>query len=274
MQSQSWLFKLSGVKTKIICRVDNTISLQKRTLIKKVIEKMLYRFVISRADRIVIVSGTAAEDLSEYAKIPEDRIRTIFNPVITNDITAKKQVQPDHQWYEAGIPVVLAIGRLTPVKNFSWLIQVFSLLLEKVDARLIILGEGQERGELQNMISDLHLEGKIDLPGFVDNPFAYMQNSNAFVLTSLYEGLPTVLIEAMACGCPIVSVDCPSGPAEILGGGEFGYLVPMGEKETFVDALVNTIEGRVEQVPSAWLEQFTLEYVAEQYLDEIEKLME
>jgi glycosyltransferase involved in cell wall biosynthesis len=118
------------------------------------------------------------------------------------------------------------------------------LLRNKAAARLIILGEGEERGRLEALIEASGLSGDIDLHGFVENPYAYLSRADAFVLSSRWEGLPTVLIEALACGCPVVATDCPSGPREILQGGRYGALVPVGDAAALCAAMAQVLKTR------------------------------
>ena len=213
--------RIAGVGTKSIIRVANSISKQVRTPIKKRLEKLLLTLIYPLADQIVIVSKDAAFDLSKYANIPLEKIKVIYNPVISPDLIKKTQDIPSHPWFEnQSIPVILAVGRLNQQKNFSRLIRVFRKVRDQMETRLLILGEGEEREKLNDLIRLLGLEKDVDMHGFVANPYSYLSNASVFALSSNYEGLPTVLIEALACGCPVVSVDCPSGPSEILDKGK------------------------------------------------------
>ena len=123
----------------------------------------------------------------------------------------------------------------------------FSLLLEARDARLIILGEGALRKDLEGLARDLKISEKVDLPGFVNNPYAWFRKANLFVLSSDYEGLPGALIQAMACGTPVVSTDCPSGPSEILEAGKWGRLVPMNDKFALFVAMRDALNEKINQ---------------------------
>ena len=145
---------------------------------------------------------------------------------------------PDHPWLvDDGPPVILSAGRLARLKDYPTLIKAFSHLTARRPCRLIILGEGRMRNEIEDLIGKLHLGDRVSLPGWVENPFPYMARARLFVLSSRHEGLPGVLVEAMACGCPCVSTDCPSGPAEILRNGQLGPLVPMGDEVALTDAM-------------------------------------
>ena len=132
--------------------------------------------------------------------------------------------------------------------------------------RLLILGEGEDRPALEALVRRLRLEPDVSLPGFVANPYAYMAHSSLFVLSSRWEGLPTVLIEALYCGLPVVATDCPSGPREILQGGRYGQLVPMGDATALAGAMARLLAAEVRQpVRESWL-PFDLETVTDQYI--------
>ena len=132
-----------------------------------------------------------------------------------------------HPWLTGGDrPVLLTVGRLAPQKDHATLLRAFAIVRRTRAARLVIFGEGTERARIESLRRDLGLEADVDLPGVTDNPYAAMRRASLFVLSSRFEGLPTVLVEALACGCPAVSTTCPSGPAEILAGGRHGVLVP------------------------------------------------
>jgi len=195
------------------------------------------------ADGIVAVSKGAANDLAKIAPTLKHKIRVIYNPVVSEELFVKAEQPLNHPWFCKGEPpVILAAGRLTPLKDFTTLIRAFALVRKERPARLMILGEGKDRAQLETLVKELGLEGDVALPGFVDNPYQYMKRAAVFVLSSRWEALPTVLIEAMACGCPVVSTNCPSGSAEILENGKWGRLVPVGDIEALADAIVKALE--------------------------------
>jgi glycosyltransferase involved in cell wall biosynthesis len=137
---------------------------------------------------------------------------------------------------------------------------------ESRPARLIILGEGEERPSLEKLIATLGLQDSVALPGFVPNPYAYMRNAALFVLSSLWEGLPTVLIEAMAVGVPVVSTDCPSGPFEILKGGKLGPLVPVGDLSALATAILQVLDRTVRYPLDLDVERFEERQAVQSYL--------
>jgi glycosyltransferase involved in cell wall biosynthesis len=164
--------------------------------------------------------------------------------------------------------VILAAGRLAPQKDYPTLIRAFAALSAGRDLRLIILGEGPERTALESLIQQLGLADRVSLPGFRDNPFAYMSRARLFVLSSAWEGLPGVLIQAMACGTPVVSTDCPSGPREVLADGRYGPLVPVGAVEALAVAMALTLEQPPEpERLKARAADYGLEPVTRRYLE-------
>jgi glycosyltransferase involved in cell wall biosynthesis len=226
-----------------------------------------------KADAIVTVSDGVADDLAAHASIPRERITTAYNPVVGPDLPAKAAQDPGHPWLAPGEPpVILAAGRLHPQKDYPTLLRAFALVRAKRAARLVILGAGSPSepayaAALQALTGDLGIADDVAMPGFVDNPFAFMARASVFVLSSLYEGLPGVLIQALACGCPVVSTDCPSGPREILDHGRFGPLVPVGDDA----ALARAIEEVLDDPPAAERLRsraglFSVERAVDQYL--------
>lgn len=199
----------------------------------------------AHADAIVCVSDGVADDLARVARLPRSRFMRIYNPVVMPELGEGAAEPPPHPWLEpcAGPPVVLAAGRLVPQKNFPLLLRAFAKLRAQRPARLLILGEGKQRTRLEALVQELGLEADVALPGYVANPYAAYARAALFVLSSDWEGLPTVLIEAMACGCPVVSTDCPSGPAEILDDGRYGKLVATGDAAALGAAMAETLDA-------------------------------
>jgi glycosyltransferase involved in cell wall biosynthesis len=184
------------------------------------------------------VSSGVADDLARRAWITRTRIHVVPNPIISPDLLRLARSAVDHEWFAtAALPLVLGAGRLTPQKRFDDLIRAFARVRQSHDARLMILGEGEERARLQALIRQLQLEHVVALPGFVENPLACMSRAKVFVLSSAWEGLPGALIQALACGTAVVATDCDSGPREILQGGRLGRLVPVGDVTALGEAI-------------------------------------
>ena len=221
------------------------------------------------ADEIVAVSNGVADDLAITAGVPRQRIMTIYNPVVTPELTERAGAALEHPWFTDGAPpVILGAGRLHHQKDFPTLVKAFAQVRAVRPARLIILGEGEERSTLEALIRKLGLAADVALPGFVDNPFVYMARASVFALSSIYEGLPGVLIQSMACGCPVVSTNCPSGPAEILSGGVYGPLVPIGDDTALAKAILSVLatppDGEKLRTQASL---FSLQQAVERYLE-------
>lgn len=217
--------------------------------IKQQMVPILAKFIYRCADQIVAVSQGTADSLAAWLGEDPQTIRVIYNPIISEQLFTRTAEEPDHPWLQdPQQPVVLAVGRLETQKDYPTLLQAFALVRQQTPARLLILGEGSQRAALQTQIEELHLADAVDLFGYTENPYAYMSRAAVYVLSSAYEGYPTVLVEALACGCAVVSTDCPSGPAEILEQGKWGTLVPVGDAQ----ALARAIQAALQQPPTPY----------------------
>ena len=196
------------------------------------------------ADAAVGVSRGVAAELSDTVGVPLDRVHAIYNPVVSEALVRNADQPAGHPWLDnPGPSVVLATGRLSKQKDFPTLLAAFARLRERCKARLVVLGKGRLGPALESKAKELGISEHVDFPGFVQNPYPFMAKASLFVLSSRHEGLPTVLIEAMACGCPVVSTDCPFGPDEILEGGRWGELVPMGDAKALSEAMLRTLKN-------------------------------
>lgn len=188
---------------------------------------------------------------------------------MTKKIRGKSLDSISHLWFQKdeSIPIILGVGRLVPQKDFSTLIKAFARVHQHQPAHLVIMGEGRQRAELTLLTQSLGVAKGVWMPGFTDNPYAFMRMASVLVLSSIYEGLPNVLIEALACGCPIVSTDCPSGPSEILKNGLYGPLIPMGDVIALEKALILTLKT---PPPKSQLlaraEDFDIQKISREYL--------
>ena len=265
-----WARRLAGVPTRLVVAEHDTLSHVTRQAARRRARVMPYLIGKSypKADGIIAVSSGVADDLAEATGIPRESIDVIYNPVITPEVAAASKAMPDHPWLAPGEPpVVMGIGRLTPKKDFVTLLRAFADVRRDVEARLMILGEGPDRAELEDLVRTLELEADVALPGFVGNPYAYLARASLFVLSSRWEGLPTVLIEAMYCGAPVVSTDCPSGPHEILNAGDYGRLVEVGDLAALAGAITDGLAGRIQPAPPESWRAFELDVVADRYLE-------
>ena len=261
--------RLSGTSTRVICTIHNTLThaAPNSSSLRSRFMPALLRLFYPQADEVVAVSQGVASSFSEVTGFPRDRIRVIYNPVITPELQAAGASAQGHAWLaDGGPPVVIAVGRLTRQKDFASLVKAFSKVRQTKPARLLILGEGEERSSLEQLVRELGLESAVALPGFVAGAHACMAHSAVFVLSSRWEGLPTVLIEALAMGTRVVSTDCPSGPREILRGGELGRLVPPGDIQALADGILSALSGDAPRATAADLAPYTPEVAMDRYL--------
>jgi len=265
--------KLMGGAYKLIITEHSTPSRhypqQKRLLLRTF--PFWARFSYDWADRLVAVSTGVARDAIRTYQLNPKKVATIYNPVITPSFWAQKDSPATHPFYGTGEPVLLAAGRLSPEKDFSSLLKAFREVLSQRKARLIIFGEGPERTNLEELASSLGIEKYVSFPGFIKNLPAHMARASLFILSSRWEGLPTVLIEALAVGTPVVSTDCPSGPREILEDGKWGKLVPVGDIEALAQAILEQLENPIFPSEKAW-RRFTLEEISKKWFSLIEEL--
>lgn len=230
----------------------------------------LMRRSYRRAHAVIAVSQGVADDLVITLPLPAERVRVIPNPVITSRLERLGREPLDHPWFAPGEPpVVLGVGRLTTQKGFDALIEAFARARERLACRLILLGEGEERGALERLAAARGVAQEVAMPGFVDNPFPYMARAGAFALSSRWEGLPNVLIQALALGAPTVATDCPSGPAEVLEGSERAVLVPVDDVSALADGIVAAIEAGRGRQGDAWFDRYRVGPIARRYLEAV-----
>jgi len=261
--------RIAGVPLRVVVAEHNQLSktAQNATKLKGRLAPLFARNLYPWADGIVAVSHGVAQDLAQTATIPLERIQTIYNPVINPELFASAKEQPAHDWFTtAAVPTILGVGKLEQQKDFPNLIRAFAKVRQVQPARLVILGWGPDLPQLAALVKELGIAADVDFPGYVQNPYAYMARASVFVLSSAWEGLPTVLIEAMALGTPVVSTDCESGPAEILADGKYGYLTPVGDSQSLADAILQVLSGHQKSVDANWLDQFGLEAATRKYL--------
>jgi len=207
--------------------------------------------------------------------VPRARIDMILNPVITPDLHALGASPLSHPWFAPGQPpVVVGIGRLERQKDFPTLIRAVARVRRSRPVRLLILGEGGKRPALEALVHELGLEEDVALPGFVENPYAYLARAQVFALSSIFEGLPTVLIEALALGTPVVATDCRTGPREILDDGRLGRLVAMAQPEALAAAIAETLDRPPAPVPAEDLAAYRQADAADSYIRLFERVIE
>lgn len=242
--------RCAGTDTRVVLRMGMHLSgsLAGKTRIQRVARFLPVRWLYPWADAIITVAQPIADDLAEIGHIAIDRFRVIPNPSLGPDIDTLAAAPLDHPWFTDGgrVPVILAAGRLKPQKDFPTLLHAFSILRQERQARLVILGDGPEHSALSKLARELGIAMDVDLPGFRENPYPWMRGANLVVLSSRYEGSPNVLVEAMWLGTPVVATDCPSGPREILQGGKYGMLVPVGDRRALAAAMIKTLDADIQ----------------------------
>ncbi|MGD8709963.1 MAG: glycosyltransferase [Ectothiorhodospiraceae bacterium] len=236
--------RLAGASTRIVGRLGTNLaaSLEGKGALARWARYQPMRWLYPGADRIVAVSEGVAADTRCITGLPAERVVVVRNPVITPALSQRAAEPLDHPWFRGdGPPVILGAGRLTRQKDFPTLLRAFARLRAERQARLVIVGEGEDRGGLEALAADLGVADDLDLAGHVDNPYAWMARASLFVLSSAWEGSPNVLTEAIALGTPVVAADCPSGPRELLQEGRYGPLVPVGDDEAMAAAMADTL---------------------------------
>ena len=235
-----------GRRTRLGVRLGTTVSvnLASRGPVERLLQTWSMRTLYRYADAVLVPSHGAADDLARHAGLPRERIRVVPSPILGPDMAGRAAAPLAHPWFhDPAIPVVLGVGELSERKDFATLVRAHAQLVRRRPCRLVILGEGRRRAELQQLAASLGTAEHVELPGFVANPYPYMAAASVFALSSRWEGMPVVLIEALALGTPVVATDCPSGPRELLDAGRLGELVPVGDATALATALARTLDA-------------------------------
>ncbi len=256
---------LARSRVPIYIKLTNTVSVTLRRPGKR----WLARWMYPCANGVIAVSEGVRQDFLRHFSVAPGHVVTIYNPTIPDNFEERAAVEVTHPWLsDTGTPVVLGVGRLTEQKGFDVLIEAFGRLRQRRGARLVILGEGPARDSLEDQAAALGLSADVDLVGSVPDVLPWARRASLYVLSSRYEGLPNVLIEALAAGVPVVATDCPSGPREILEGGRLGPLVPVDDAEALAAAMEQALghPPPVEERESS-LVRFRSGPVAQRYLE-------
>lgn len=259
-----WAAALAGFKGNVLVAEHSELLPTSRSAWQLAFNASL-RLSYPRATKVIAVSHGVKRSLVANARVAARHIEVIYNPVIGHELRSADRRRP------AGLPAdnvpnVVGMGRLVPEKDFPTLLRAFARLREHRPARLLILGEGPERGALQDLVRELRMEREVSLPGFVSNAYDYLAHADLFALSSQREGLPTVVIEALALGTRVVATDCPSGPREILADGTYGPLVPVGDSAALAAAMLEALTAAPPEVPGSWLNQFAEGHSVRRYL--------
>lgn len=235
------------------------------------VHTQLVRLFYPLIHRFVAVSAGTAQSLVTELPLLRRRITVIFNPLNRDKVLSRAQEPlplPDQPMFSGTTFVTL--GRLEPVKGHDLLIDAFSRLEPRPGLQLVIVGEGSQRDELLQRIHTLGVADRVHLVGFRTNPYPYLQQASAFVLSSRFEGLPTVLVEALLLQKPIIATDCESGPREILENGRYGWLIPPDDVEALYEAMTSflneplELQARVAQGATS-VERFAPPHIAQQF---------
>lgn len=236
---------LAGYRGKIIISERTVFSklLEEQKGLSSLCKLFFSKKLYPRADRIVAVSEGVKDDLLHLQLGSNEQVRVIYNPVVSARFFEMVKAESPLPLLALDRPNFIAVGRLSEAKNYPLLLRAFARLRKKIPCRLVLLGEGEQRSQLESLVVELGLSDDAVLPGFVQNPFPYVAAADCFVMSSNREGLPGALIQALACGTTVVSTNCESGPSEILENGKYGFLVPMEDEEAFAKAMQRALEN-------------------------------
>lgn len=231
--------RLSATSCRLVLREANTPENMQR-----ISTRLAVRFLYSHADAVIAVSAATRQGLLAQTSVTSAQVHTIPNAVDANRLAHLASEPPQHPWFRPGTPpVIVSAGRLVPQKDHAMLINAIRYLHPRRPVRLLIIGEGPLRAELEAQIRQLGLSTHVRLTGVLHNPYPYIAHASAFALSSRWEGMPNVLLEALALGTPVISTNCPSGPAEILGHPPKGALAPVGNPKRFSLVLARLLDN-------------------------------
>lgn len=260
--------RLSGQPTRVVASVHTAVDIARSTTpLRSVVRPLVYRYGLSRADVVVAVSRGVAIGLRKLG-VPAEKIRVIYNPIVSAKLDELAKEEVEHPWFaDRNVPIILGAGRLHREKDWPTLLHAFACLRKSRMARLVILGEGEERSRLEELIAELNIGADVALLGFQTNPYKFMARADVFVLSSAWEGLGNVIVEALALGRKVVATDCPTGPREILEGGRYGWLVPVGDVRGLATAIATALDSPFdEHMARERSKEFAVDRVAEHYL--------
>ena len=258
---------LAGKPSRVVVTEHTLLSehLRRQVAPVRVCFSTMCRLFYPKADRVVGVSSAVAADLTAHFRVPADRVGHIYNPVVGSALKRKAEEACVHPWLaDKTIPALISVARLSPEKDFDTLLEAFSLLRRAMSVRLLVLGDGPDRGRLERRAMDLKIDVDIDWMGMVANPLPFVRDADALVLSTFYEGLPTVLIEALYVGTTPVATDAPGGIREILEDGRYGYIVPMQDAQALSEGMLKALR---QPMPKGMLQERAEAFSEKQAVD-------
>lgn len=264
---------IARVETDVII-TEHSVPRERTSTGEKTRSLQLAEYVYPYADKIIAVSNDIADGISDILNIPRTQISVIPNPVIEPSIRDKYKQKCEDISFEEHQYTILGAGRIEPRKDFKTLIQAHKYLSSTHDIHTIILGDGPDIDDLKRIADENDLEDTVTFPGYVENPYKYMNRASVFALSSITEGFPSVLVEAMACGTPVVATDCSSGVHEILDGGKYGTIVPIEDPEKLAEGIKQEIESPLESnVLKSRANRYSSENIANNYEEMFESII-
>ena len=261
--------KIAAAKTRLFVRFGTSVtdSLNDRSRADRIMHYLSMHYLYPKADGVIVPSFHAGKNLAEFANIDPVLISVLPNPVITADFADKSLEAVEHPWFTQRVePVIVAVAELSKRKGIDSLLKAIAKLNQQKECRLLVLGRGSERQNLLRLAGELGIKKRVDFLGFVGNPYPYMRQADVFVLSSRYEGLPTVLIEALATGTAVIATDSPGGSREILDDGRYGKLVPVADHDALAQAILNTLNKPQLYDYKKAIQPYLVEQASEAYL--------
>ncbi len=245
-EAVNFAVKLAGDSTKIVLRSSNFLS--KKLKVEPFYTALLCRWSYKHGDRIIATTREMRDDLHCKLNLPLGKIKVIPNPIDLEMIRNLSKEPVRNSWSKENsirnYKLIITMGRLTEQKGFPYLLKAFKEVRDKLQARLVILGQGKRKSDLESLSENLEIDKEVKFLGFQINPYKYIANSDLFVMSSLWEGFPNAIIEAMGCGTPVVSTDCPSGPKEIIANGKSGLLVPPKDYQALASGILQVLTNK------------------------------
>jgi len=269
--------RLAGSKARVIVNEQNLPSAEFALFGGAQVKGCFLKRLYPQADLVTTISKGIARELASLYGLSEHKVQVIPNPVDVARVRTMGSAKQEHPWFHSGLPVLMAVGRLHAQKGFTYLIRAFAIVRNRLPCKLIILGEGPQRRNLEHLIAEFGLSDDVALPGFQANPYNYMRNSTVFILSSLYEGFGNVLVEALALGVPVISTRCPVGPDEIISDGITGLLVPPADEDFLAQAILRVLKDdelrrRLAANGPGRAADFAVERIVSQYESVFERL--